>query len=289
MSENEETKNNSLFTFFSNPVIGLIGAVASILSVLLAVYFYMGSRESRELIYYVHPAKIAIVKSGVASRLSVRYDNKDLRTVFDIPVAQTDVTATRIAFWNNGKLPIKKNNILKPFVIQIQRGLPILEVSLQKKSRDITGITIDENNLKNGIVSLNWDILEHNDWGIIQIIYAGGTNVEITANGIIEGQSDIRQIKFFKKIESPSEQYTSLNRKSKIIGYFLIIVGIITISSIFLLIILYKSILKKKRINANKSISSKFMIIVLIILYAYIIYLGIDLLLKTHMGVPFDF
>jgi len=237
----------------------------------------------------VHPAKAAIVKSGVASRLSVRYNNKELRTVFDIPVAQTDVTAAQIAFWNNGKLPIKKNNILKPFVIQVQGGLPILEVSIQKKSRDIIGISIDENNLKNGIVSLSWDILEHNDGGIIQIIYAGGINVEITANGIIEGQSDIRQLKFYKKMQSPSEQYTSLNNALKFMGYSYVILGIIAISGIMFLIISRKSRLKKQSVNANTSISLKFMFIVSIILYAVLICLGIYFLLRSHIGVPFDF
>lgn len=275
MTENEETTKSSLINFFSKPVVGLIGTIASIMGVLLAIYFYLGSRDSRELIYYVHPAKATIVASGAASRLSVKYDNQ---------IIHTDITVAQIAFWNNGKLPIRRNNVLKPFIIQVEKGLQILEVSLRKETRDVIGIAIDKSNLKNGIVSLNWEILEHNDGGIIQIIYAGNTDVRITAKGIIEGQPEIKELKFSGKIESPAEQYSSRIMTLKIFGYLGIF--LCTIGSI---LVFYIWRINRRRDNNNIKKVKHGLFVFYIITYGIAFTLAIYALLKAQIGVPFDF
>ena len=56
-------------------------------------------------------------------------------------------------------------------------------------------LKVDEAHLSDGEVPITWKILEKNDGGVIQIIYAGGTQVQIAGSGVIEGQAFIKQTK----------------------------------------------------------------------------------------------
>jgi hypothetical protein len=164
--------------FFANPWFGLIGSIASVLGVVLAIYFYTEGREKHELAYYVNPARAVVVQKGSASKLTVTFDNQ--------PVT-TDITAAQIAVWNEGKLPIRKDDILKSILLRTE-GAPILEASVRKISRDVTQFSISDREIHNGQVLLSWNILEHNDGAIIQVIYAGGPFVKVWLDGVVEGQ-----------------------------------------------------------------------------------------------------
>jgi hypothetical protein len=53
---------------------------------------------------------------------------------------------------------------------------------------------------------LSWQILEAGDGCVVQIVYAGGPAVEVRGEGILEGQSQIRELRYGGTIRSPQEQ-----------------------------------------------------------------------------------
>jgi len=81
---------------------------------------------------------------------------------------------------------------LEPIVICTAEGTSILEATVRRTSRDLVGFTIGENMLNEGRVLVDWKILEHHDGGLIQLIYAGGVDVKINVEGVIEGQRSIK-------------------------------------------------------------------------------------------------
>ncbi len=186
---------NRIKRFFSNPIVGGLG---TLIGILLAIYFYLDQKEFRKLTYYVHPLKAAIVKAGQVSQLTALYANKPIKT---------DITAAQIAIWNQGKLSIKSSNILQPIILFTADKTPILEVSIRKVSREVIKLQLKEDESQNGRISISWQILEQDDGGIIQLIYAGSPDVDIRCSGVIEGQKGIEQIIYKRKIESPDEQY----------------------------------------------------------------------------------
>jgi hypothetical protein len=192
--------DGSISSFFRNPIVGLLGCIASILGVFLAIYFYSKSTRYRELVYYVNPAKAIIAKSGHTSRLKMLIDNNEINI---------DITAVQIAIWNQGKESIKKENILKQIKIVSEPPSPIIETSFLKVSRDIVNPMLDNSQYKNAILSLFWEILEKDDGFIVQILYEGDANNKFRINGIIEGQPSIQSLEFPGKIKSPSEQIRS--------------------------------------------------------------------------------
>jgi hypothetical protein len=92
-----------------------------------------------------------------------------------------------------------------------------------------------------GKVTVSWNILEDNDGGIIQLIYADDPSHKLLIDGVVEGQNKIRQLKFSGKIKSTYEQYTS-NKRDKLNSVILLLVF-----SISWLFVLFYSKIKRRR------------------------------------------
>jgi hypothetical protein len=183
-----------------NLLIGFVGALASI----LGIYFYFQSIEKRELNFYVHPVKATVVKTGQASKLTVSVAGN---------VVTNDITAVQIAFWNAGKRPIKKGEILEPIVISCGAGHPILEVSLKKVTRPLTHVVLETTNLENGEVGVSWDILEQSDGGILQVVYSGEPSTPFGVRGTVEGQGAAPPRVSAEILDQPAERFAPGNTR----------------------------------------------------------------------------
>jgi hypothetical protein len=209
--------------FFSNPLVGIIGTIASIIGLLLAIYFYLKGKQVRKLVYHVNPAKAVVVRAGQASKLKVSFNERAIKS---------DVTASQIALWNQGNQSIKPNDILKPIIINVTNS-PILEASIRKMSRDIIDIELAEQEYEQGLIGVSWKILEHNDGGVIQVIYEGGTDAQITVDGVIEGQQDVVHIdKGRYSFESKFDKF------SRAMGLFFIVIGALLVIPCAILVII---------------------------------------------------
>ena len=222
------SKHNYMLTFFSKPAVGIAGSIASIIGIVLSIYFFSVSREKPELTYFVHPAKAAVLRIGQTSQLSVRFNGQDLAE---------NVTATQIAFWNAGNKAIRASSILSPLVIKTGNKARILEAKLRKTSRDVVHIAIDSSRLGFGEVAIGWSILEHNDGGVLQIVYAGDETVDIQGHAVLEEQPELVRLKYGRELRTPGEQYTRLRGiGSQLPGYLMIIGGIMIILASVLMI-----------------------------------------------------
>jgi hypothetical protein len=219
-AHNSETAlGNPVIRFFSNPIVGVLGSIASILGVGLAVFFYFAQQQGRDLAVLVHPVRVPVVKSGQASQLSVKFDGSDITT---------DVTAAQVALWNRGRLPIRSENVLRPVRLTTP-GCTILEATLRKQNRDVVGMGLDTSALAEGIVGISWNILEENDGGVIQIIYAGNGSVPIVLQGIIEGQRDLSRAHYYSgAVREPEEQMRSERHAGLLMGWVQIGAAIVT-------------------------------------------------------------
>lgn len=271
MSGNNINKT-SLLHFFGRPAVGITGLIATIIGIILSVYFFLASREKVELTYFVHPAKAAVVRRGQTSRLAVQFDGQ---------VLTSDATAAQIAFWNAGSKPIRANSVLSPLVIRTRNKERILEAKLRKTSRDVVNITLDPSRLAAGEVVIGWNILEQNDGGILQIIYAGDETVNIQAHAVLEGQPEIVELRYGMELRPPGEEYTRRRGpRAQIPNYVVTAVGV-TMIPVFLLL----SARRRKR--GQKPLRSDWFIL---INGPILIAMGIwGLLTQRPPGPPFGF
>jgi hypothetical protein len=169
--------------FANNPLVGAIGSVASILSLVLAPFLYVEGRSTRELRFAVNPARTVVVKPGQTSRLSIILDGSPVKG---------SISAAQIAFWNEGSASIKPDHMLEPLIIQMPKNVGIIDASIRKTSRKVVKIELDESRLSSGILTVKkWNILERGDGASIQITYLGDVAARIKGTATIEGQGDI--------------------------------------------------------------------------------------------------
>ena len=202
---------------FSNPIVSMIGWAATVLSLFLGIYFYIQSIKKRDLVYFVNPAQAVVVKTGEASNLHVSYGDRELKS---------DVTAAQVAIWNRGNESVRPENILEPVTIHTSPSVQILEARIRKKSRDVVDDSLDQTRLSEGIVGVKWKIFEQGDGVVIQLVYAGSPSTQIKVSGVIEGQSEIRELK-----EPGSEKNKEGIKKPDVemrneIGFFIIAFGL---------------------------------------------------------------
>lgn len=179
-------KESWIMRAYRNPVVGMIATLATILSIFLSIYLYVLGTKKRDLVYFVNPAQAVVVKTGQATQLHVLFDDRELKS---------DVTAAQVAIWNGGNESIRSENVLDLVKLRTSPSVPILEASIRKKSRDLTGILLDPSEFNAGVVGIKWKILEQNDGAVLQIVYAGPPNTEIITAGTIEGQLQIRELR----------------------------------------------------------------------------------------------
>ncbi|MCK4431055.1 MAG: hypothetical protein KAW19_07105 [Candidatus Aminicenantes bacterium] len=193
----KNTKEKSKFSrFFSKQVLN-VRTIMTIIGIILAIYFYSETKTKRELKYYCHPVKTTVVKAGQTSSLEISSDEEKI---------ESDVTAIQVAIWNNGKKSIKRDNILETITLYTEPNTPIIDAVVRKHTREVIDLSIDRSSFKEGFIPISWRILEHNDGGIIQVIFAGSPDVEILTKGTIEGQRPIKRVRYFEKVRSPKEQ-----------------------------------------------------------------------------------
>ena len=174
------------------------------ISLTLAIYYHYQSVQERGPTYVVSSARTRIVDVSVPAppQLQVLYKGKDLRT---------DVSAAGVYFWNDGKLPIKTEDVLDPLKVEIEPGSEIIDARVLKVSRAVTNFTKGQisETAKNEL-PISFRILERNDGAQLQIIYTGKPDAQIRLTGTIVGAGPPRVTAVDPESEKPRHRRPSL-------------------------------------------------------------------------------
>src|SRR2546427_3066211 len=164
----------------SDRALSISGILIGLTGVIAAYYFYRQSVQERIPTFLIDPVRATIIDSSgpKLSDLSVLYRGKT--------VGDRSVTAVRVYFWNAGRMPIRKSDVLKPIECIFSDGAEVLDYRLLRSSRNITGIRLSPGlGSPNDRLAIDFDILEKDDGGAIQVIYAGPQGAAIHFDGVL--------------------------------------------------------------------------------------------------------
>jgi hypothetical protein len=195
----------------------LWSAIIGIGGYLLAFFFYQAGRATRKLTYLVDPIKTTVVKAGQTSRLEVSCDGEKIAS---------DVTAVKIAIWNDGKKSIESSDILKPIILCSDPPVPILDATVKPSSRAL-GFSINRDLFAAGKLPISWQILEGGHGGAIQVIYAGPQEIRFKVKGIIKEQLEIGDATFHGRISGPEKSLSDakMNKSAFIAMGIIFLIG----------------------------------------------------------------
>jgi len=117
--------------------------------------------------------------------------------------------------------------VLQPLVIHTAGGQRILEAKLRKSSREVINLSLNTSRLEAGEVEIDWNILERNDGGVLQIVYVGDESVDIAARAVIEGQQEI--VRRTPSAETPMFK-SERSKYSPILSMVFIVVNLVVLS-----------------------------------------------------------
>lgn len=171
----------TLKKIFNHPVVVAIGYVVGIVGFILGIVFYFNGIKEPYLTYFISSTRTPIVQQGNLNNFSVTFMGTTITG---------DLSSAEILIWNQGKLPIHREDILKTITLRTANGEPIYQTTV-KSSRDVIGfrwMSLTNYQPQPGFVQFDWKILEHNDGIKLQIIHGGNVNVPISVEGVVEGQ-----------------------------------------------------------------------------------------------------
>ena len=187
MGECHETESKAPMS--GNILLGYLfnnrGTILGVIGIILAIYFYQAAKTTPDLVYVVNPAKAVIIRAKSISRLQITLGQETVNR---------DVTAAQIAIWNNGEESIRGENLLSPFIIETGPRNPIIEASIQKVTREVVGLHLDEAKIDEGQIGVDWTILEQHDGAVLQLIYFGSSHTRITVSAVVEKQGKARSL-----------------------------------------------------------------------------------------------
>jgi hypothetical protein len=150
---------------------------------LVGLYLTFG-HDSPKLTFALSPTRSPIIVAGQSSELRVLYN--------DTPITQ-DVTSAQVAFWNDGRRAVEKNDVLEPIKLITEPPTEILEARWRQTARPVCKLVVDPAQRKDGQLPIGFDILEPKDGGTLQVIYAGGQKVGLRVVGVVKGQRSIAE------------------------------------------------------------------------------------------------
>lgn len=154
-----------------------------IIGVLVTVFFYYKSIRSKQLKYVIKSNNLIKDHSSVLSDLSIRYKDEKVK----------DLTATRLMFWNSGKVTIdgNDNTSAKPLSLKVDENIKVLEASLLGENNAAAQIKLvkeSEDSLR-----IEFDYLDSMDGAIINLIHTGIDSNGILLRGKVKGVKKIVQ------------------------------------------------------------------------------------------------
>jgi hypothetical protein len=175
--------------FFHHPNFNAVAGLFGIVGTFLAIYFYKESIKEPNLTYYISPTRTPIVQNGNLDNFSVIFQGTPIKG---------DLSAAEIQIWNQGKQPIRREDIRKPITITTPNHERIYQVA-KVTTRDVVKVEAygwaTNSDQQQGVVMLDWNILEKNDGVKIQIIYGGNVNLPLIVDGVIVGQQGLTKFK----------------------------------------------------------------------------------------------
>lgn len=214
-----------------NPYIGLVSLVLAILSISLAILFYIKGKKAKKPRYAFRSTNLVEDFVSKLDSLEMKYKGSEIR----------NLTVTKFVFWNNGKDSIRNSDIATTDTlrIEISNDFQILDAKIISQKKISNKFSINLNQDKTA-VEITFEYIDKHDGAILQFLHTGTVSEDLEFKGTIIGAEKTKHVKVFGvNFESFFELYPAsksklpLRTRKKVIGISMIIMPIILLIAIF--------------------------------------------------------
>ncbi|HEA31414.1 MAG TPA: hypothetical protein ENH91_15710 [Leeuwenhoekiella sp.] len=151
--------------------INLIFLFLALLGIFLAYYFYKIGKREKKPIYFCKTTRILKNDLKSIQKLNIYYDNYKL----------SNLSLTKIGFWNAGSETIRKNDIVPTDSIKISLNSKLImyDFSIDYEDKRNNFVISKESD---SLLSISFDYLDKNEGLILSIYHSAEKEVEKTIN-----------------------------------------------------------------------------------------------------------
>lgn len=217
-----------------NPWISVLSLFLALLGIVLAIIFFIRGRRTKEPRYTIRSTNLMRDFTSRLEALEMTYAGERI----------SNLTATKLAFWNNGKDTINGSDIAAadPLMVKVNDGYKILDSSVLYAKNAANQFSI--NHSDDGLhVLIQFDYIDADEGGVIQLLHTGKSSDDIEVCGTIKGagKPDRRSILMLKNLPFPLQSLSagstssiSLKETRWIIAFATFVTPVIAVVAMFL-------------------------------------------------------
>lgn len=217
-----------------NPWISALSLFLALLGIILAIIFFIRGRRTKEPRYTIRSTNLMRDFTSRLEALEMTYAGKRI----------SNLTATKLAFWNNGKDTINGSDIAAadPLMVKVNDGYKILDSSVLYAKNAANQFSINQSD-DGSHVLIQFDYLDADEGGVIQLLHTGKSSDDIEVCGTIKGagKPNRRSVPMLKYLPFPlpssrreSKSSISLKAKRWTIAVVTFVFPVLFVVSIFL-------------------------------------------------------
>lgn len=167
-----------------NIVFNSITLSIAVLGIILTFIFYLKSVKKKNPVYILRTFSLITENVKKVPLISIKHCDKNI----------SNLSITRIAFWNSGKETIDKNDIAKksPIKFVIDEKYEILDAEILYCKNTSNDFKINTN--KKDVI-IKFDYFDNEEGIILQIYHTGNKNEDFSVSGNIKSVKKITNIK----------------------------------------------------------------------------------------------
>jgi hypothetical protein len=154
------------------------------LGIILALTFYIKSKKDKRPEYSLGSSTLVRESASKIKGLELKYAGEPI----------SNVTFTRLAFWNRGKQTIKGTDIARadPLLIKVGEGCRILDAEVFFQTNKANNVTLNILDDKSTI-RINFDYLDYSEGALVGFYHTGILSKDVTFSGTIQGAGVFKQ------------------------------------------------------------------------------------------------
>lgn len=169
----------NLDAWIQSPYVGLIGTIVGIIGLvvaLVALILYFKDRRTKEPSF----AKKSI---NITRQMASRVPGLEIQFL-DRPVQ--NFTITKIAFWNNGRATVEREDVVDPVRFRVRGAGTILQHEILYASGPSNNIVTSLGEERSEI-TLDFSYLDRHEGAVIKIAHTGRSGADIVVSGKMKG------------------------------------------------------------------------------------------------------
>jgi hypothetical protein len=160
----------------------IISIILAIISIGIAFYFYFRSQKMKLPAYALRSVNLIQNLVGKFEKIEMYYSGDRIE----------NLTASKVAFWNEGKDTINYSDVApaNPIEIFVQEGLKILDAKIIFEKNPVNQFKV-EISTDRSFTKLIFDYIDQDEGIIVQLLHTGNTKSDIGIRGSIKGVKEI--------------------------------------------------------------------------------------------------